>query len=225
MEGTACGLVSLTGPSGNTWQVRLVEQDNHLFFHHGWSTFVGDHHLQYGDLLVFRYEGHLHFTVQVFGENACEKEAAFHSECNLNSFNFDNIEGQKSDAEVISSLDVVEDVQKKMRCDAIENQEPELAIAGKDLSNYELVRPISMIRETEETCKECSASAVHVPFQTGNSNEAEGIANLISFWVSKTCTKTDTSFPRKLILVYYRVFCIQILIFMPELIVLIKTHD
>lgn len=178
MEGTTCGLVSLTGPSGNTWQVRLVEQDNHLFFHHGWSTFVGDHHLQYGDLLVFRYEGHLHFTVQVFGENACEKEAAFHSECNLNSLNFNNIEGQKSDAEVISSLDVVGDVPKKMRCDAIENQEPELAIAGKNLSNYELVRPISMIRETEETCKECSASAVHVPFQTGNSNEVEDAAIL-----------------------------------------------
>jgi hypothetical protein len=164
MEGTTRGLVSLTGPSGNTWQVRLVEQDNHLFLYHGWSTFVGDHHLEYGDLLVFRYEGHLHFTVQVFGENACEKEAAFHTECNLNSSNFDNIEGQKSDAK--------------------ENQKLELGIAGRDLSKYEVVKPISMIRETEETYNECSASAVPVPFHAGNSNEDQGIANLISFWVS-----------------------------------------
>ncbi|GAU15372.1 hypothetical protein TSUD_04410 [Trifolium subterraneum] len=156
MEGTTCGLVSLTGPSGNNWQVRLVEQDNCLFFHHGWSTFVGDHHLEYGDLLVFRYEGHLHFTVQVFGENACEKEAAFHTECNLNSINFDNIKGQKSDAKETSSLDVVSGQQ---------------GIAGRDLSKYEVVKPISMIRETEETYKEFSASAVPVPLHTGNSNE------------------------------------------------------
>jgi hypothetical protein len=173
MEGTTRGLVSLTGPSGNTWQVRLVEHDNYLFLHHGWSTFVGDHHLEYGDLLVFRYEGHLHFTVQVFGENACEKEATFHTECNLNSSNFDKE----------TSLDVV-GVRKNMRCDTIENQELELGIAGRDLSKYEVVKPISMIRETEETHKECSASTVPVPFHTGNSNEDQGIANLISFWVS-----------------------------------------
>ncbi|XP_027189765.1 B3 domain-containing protein Os01g0723500-like isoform X2 [Cicer arietinum] len=178
MEGRTCGLVSLTGPSGNTWQVRLVEQNNYLFFHHGWSTFVGDHNLKYGDLLVFRYEGQLHFTVQVFGENACEKEAAFHSECNLNSFNFDNIKGQKSDAMESSSLDVVGGDQRKMRCDTIENQELALGIAGRDLSKYEVVKPISIIREIEETYKECSTSAVPVPFHPANINEDEEAAIL-----------------------------------------------
>ncbi|XP_045791271.1 B3 domain-containing protein Os03g0619600-like isoform X2 [Trifolium pratense] len=178
MEGTTCGLVSLTGPSGNNWQVRLVEQDNYLFFHHGWSTFVGDHHLEYGDLLVFRYEGHLHFTVQVFGENACEKEAAFHTECNLNSINFDNIEGQKSDAKETSSLDVVSDQQ---------------GIAGRDLSKYEVVKPISMIREREETYKECSTSAVPVPFHTVNSNEDQASLSMLSAHDEKKIAQSFTS--------------------------------
>lgn len=204
MEGRMCGLVSLTGPSGNNWPVWLNKQDNYLFFHHGWPTFVGDHHLECGDLLVFRYEGHLHFTVQVFDKNACEKEAAFHSKCSRNSCNFDNIKGQKRDAKENSSLDVVvEGVPKKMRCDTIENQELELGITGKELSKYEVVKPISMFRETEETYKECSASAVPVPFHMENRNEGEGITNLIVFWLSKKkkCIKTDLTWPSKLVLV------------------------
>ncbi|XP_058725213.1 B3 domain-containing protein Os01g0723500-like [Vicia villosa] len=173
MEGRTGGLVSLTGPSGNTWQVRLVEQGNYLFFHQGWSTFTEDHHLEYGDLLVFRYEGDLHFTVQVFGKNACEKEAAFHSQCNLNSFNLDNIEGLKRDAEEISSLDVVGGVQKKMRRGTVENQELELTIVGREPPQCEVIKPLRMIRDTEETYGECSASAV--PFHAKNSNEDEAI--------------------------------------------------
>lgn len=183
MEGRTSGLVSLTGPSGNTWQVRLIKQDNELFFHNGWSTFVGDHLLECGDLLVFRYEGHLQFTVQVFDKNACEKEAAFHSKCSQNSCNFDNIKGQKRDSEENSSLDVVDGIPKKMRRSAMENHGLELAIVGKELSNYEVVKPISMFRETEETSNKCSTSDVPVPFHMENNNE--GIASLIVFWVSK----------------------------------------
>ncbi|XP_057424767.1 B3 domain-containing protein Os03g0620400-like isoform X2 [Lotus japonicus] len=175
MEGRTSGLVSLTGPSGNTWQVRLIKQDNELFFHNGWSTFVGDHLLECGDLLVFRYEGHLQFTVQVFDKNACEKEAAFHSKCSQNSCNFDNIKGQKRDSEENSSLDVVDGIPKKMRRSAMENHGLELAIVGKELSNYEVVKPISMFRETEETSNKCSTSDVPVPFHMENSNEEAGI--------------------------------------------------
>ncbi|KAJ1419765.1 DNA-binding barrel domain superfamily [Sesbania bispinosa] len=151
MEGRSYGIVLLTGPSGNTWQVRLSKQDNDIFFHHGWPTFVGDHCLECGDLLVFRYEGNLHFTVQVFDKNACEKEAAFHSECSQNSCNFINIKGQQRDSKENSSLDVVEGVPKKMRHSTIDNQELELGIVGKELTKYEVVKPISMFRESEET--------------------------------------------------------------------------
>ncbi|KAG4931668.1 hypothetical protein AAZX31_17G233200 [Glycine max] len=149
MEGRTYGSVSLTGPSGKTWTVQLIKQENDLFLHHGWSTFVVDHQLECGELLVFRYEGHLHFTVQVFDKDACEKEAAFHSECSQSS-------------KIMSTN---------------ENQELELGV-GKELLRYEIVRPISMFRENEETSKACSANDVPVPFHMDNSKEDEETAIL-----------------------------------------------
>ena len=193
LEGRANGLVSLTGPSGKSWPVQLIKQDNDMFFHNGWPAFVGDHRLECGDLLIFRYEGYLNFTVQVFDKSKCEKEAAFHSECSQNSCNFGNIRGQKRDKSENSSLDVVvEGAVKRMRGGNLDNQELKLGIVGKELSQYEVVRPISMFREKEETSKECSANDVHVPFHVENSNEDEGKTNLIVFWVSqKRCIKTN----------------------------------
>ncbi|XP_027331110.1 B3 domain-containing protein Os03g0619600-like isoform X2 [Abrus precatorius] len=168
MEGRTYGLVSLTGPSGNTWTVQLIKQDNDLIFDQGWPIFVMDHRLECGDLLVFRYEGHLHFTVQVFNKDACEKEVAFHSECSQNSCDFDNVRGQKRDTKQ-NSFDVVEGVPKKMRGSTVENQEVELGIIGRELSQYEVVRPII----ANETSKECSANDVPAPFHMESSNEDE----------------------------------------------------
>ncbi|CAL0323769.1 unnamed protein product [Lupinus luteus] len=154
MESWTYDLVSLVGADGHIWPVRLVKQDNDLFFHHGWPTFVEDHQLECGDLLVFRYDGHLHFTVQVFDKSRCEKETAFHSQCNQNGCEFHNINGHKRDRKEISYLDAV----------------------GKELIQYEIVKPISVFRETEETSKECSANDVPVPFHMKNINGYEEAA-------------------------------------------------
>lgn len=183
MEGRTYGSLSLIGPSGNVWTVQLLKQDNDLFFHHGWSSFVVDHSLECGDLLVFRYEGHLHFTVQVFDKDACEKEAAFISECSQSSSDFEGITGQKRGTKESSSLDIAFDgVSKKMRGCKYENQEHEPGFVGKELLRYEVVRPIRMFRETEETSKACLANDALVPFHTDNRNE--GTSNLIKFWFS-----------------------------------------
>ncbi|KAK7383090.1 hypothetical protein VNO78_28758 [Psophocarpus tetragonolobus] len=179
MKGKTYGSVSLTGPSGNVWTVQLIRQDSDLFFHHGWSTFVVDHNLECGELLVFRYEGCLHFSVQVFDKDACEKEAAFHSKCSRSSSDFDDIKGHKRDSKENSSLDIdVEGVPKKMRGCANENQELELGTIGKELSQYEVVRPISMYRENEETSKACLAKDVPVSFHMENRMEVEEAAIL-----------------------------------------------
>ncbi|KAL9330554.1 hypothetical protein ACSQ67_000164 [Phaseolus vulgaris] len=176
MEGRTYGSLSLIGPSGNVWTVQLLKQDNDLFFHHGWSSFVVDHSLECGDLLVFRYEGHLHFTVQVFDKDACEKEAAFISECSQSSSDFEAITGQKRGTKESSSLDIAFDgVSKKMRGCKYENQEHEPGFVGKDLLRYEVVRPIRMFRETEETSKACLANDALVPFHTDNRNEEAAI--------------------------------------------------
>ena len=115
MEGRRSGLVSLEGPSGNTWRVDLVQQNDDLFIQHGWPAFVKDHYIECGDFLIFRYNGDLHFTVQVFDQSACEKEAALYSVCSQGTS--DNYLGQKRDREVgvSSSSRIVEGVLKKMR--------------------------------------------------------------------------------------------------------------
>ncbi|PON70123.1 B3 DNA binding domain containing protein [Parasponia andersonii] len=115
MEGRSSGLVTLEGPSGKTWQVDLLQQNEDLFLRHGWPVFVRDNYVECGDFLIFRYDGELHFTVQVFDQSACEKEAAFHSECSQDIC--DKNFGQKRAREdgMSSSDKIVEGVLKKMR--------------------------------------------------------------------------------------------------------------
>ncbi|CAK9317199.1 unnamed protein product [Citrullus colocynthis] len=103
--------VVLIGPSGKTWLVNLIQQNDDLFFCDGWPTFARDHALECGDFLVFRYDGELHFNVQVFDQSACEKEGSFHSQCSQDKT------GHKRDREEDhSSPETCEEaVAKKMR--------------------------------------------------------------------------------------------------------------
>lgn len=75
--------VVLKGPSGATWKVGVVADDENLLFKHGWQDFVKDHALEKNDILVFRYNGESSFNVLVFNQHSlCEKEAAyFHKRC------------------------------------------------------------------------------------------------------------------------------------------------
>lgn len=116
MEGRTSGLVSLFGPSGNAWNVDLIQQNGDLFFHHGWPAFVRDHFVECGDFLIFRYDDELCFTVLIFDQSACEKEAAFHSEHGQDSSNFEKYMGRKRGREeAASSGKLVVGVAKKMR--------------------------------------------------------------------------------------------------------------
>ncbi|KAM3341945.1 B3 domain-containing protein REM16-like [Capsicum galapagoense] len=68
--------VSLTGPSGATWNVRLTLIGDALFLKNGWKEFVDAHSLEEDDLLIFKYNGS-RFDVSVFHrQSLCEKEAS-----------------------------------------------------------------------------------------------------------------------------------------------------
>lgn len=99
MEGKTPGLVSLLGPSGDVWTADLTQENDDVLFSNGWSEFVRDHFLECGDLLVFRYHGELCFSVQVFDQSACEKEAAFHSKCSQGCSEFCGSTGKKRERE------------------------------------------------------------------------------------------------------------------------------
>ncbi|CAO2148111.1 unnamed protein product [Urochloa humidicola] len=61
------GLVSLKGPSGNTWKAELTSDSEGWFFGQGWKEFVTDHSVKYGHVLVFTYDELSRFSVTVFG--------------------------------------------------------------------------------------------------------------------------------------------------------------
>ncbi|KAF7827604.1 B3 domain-containing protein REM16-like [Senna tora] len=70
--------VTLRGPGGAFWSVRLMTIENTLYFMQGWQLFAKDHCLKENDLLVFKYNGESQFDVLIFDrESFCESAAAY----------------------------------------------------------------------------------------------------------------------------------------------------
>lgn len=123
IDGTKLGIAFLLGPSGNTWHVNLVQQSGDFFFQNGWDAFVADHFLEHGDSLVFRHDGDLHFTVQVFDHSSCEKEAAFSSKCTQDSSNYDNHTLKKRDRENSALLEsIIDGIPKRTRSSQVHSE-------------------------------------------------------------------------------------------------------
>lgn len=56
------------------WHVSVRKVDNKLYFEKGWTDFVWDNSLGFGDFLIFRYVGNLQFIVDIYDATCCEKE-------------------------------------------------------------------------------------------------------------------------------------------------------
>ncbi|TVU13291.1 hypothetical protein EJB05_40335, partial [Eragrostis curvula] len=78
LENEPRGVISLKGPSRNTWRAELVQDSDGLCFLNGWKEFSVDHQIKADDFLMFRYVGHSQFSVLVLdGETRCQKQSAF----------------------------------------------------------------------------------------------------------------------------------------------------
>ncbi|XP_027092257.2 B3 domain-containing protein Os01g0723500 isoform X1 [Coffea arabica] len=123
IDGTTPGTAFLLGPSGNTWYANLTQQNDDLFLQDGWVAFVRDHSLESGDSLVFRYDGNLHFTVQVFDKSSCEKESTFSCECSQSPSNYNCRLMKKRDRENSALLDcIIEGIPKRVRTSQVNTQ-------------------------------------------------------------------------------------------------------
>ncbi|KAL6954264.1 hypothetical protein U1Q18_039385 [Sarracenia purpurea var. burkii] len=78
---TIPSLTILKDLSGKSWHVEMEEAENGIFFKNGWEIFVNDHSLEFGNFLVFRYNGNSSFDVKIFGNNGCIKEGALANKC------------------------------------------------------------------------------------------------------------------------------------------------
>jgi len=61
-------------PLGKFWRVELGRHQSGMLLGDGWAQFLMAHDLSEGNILVFRYEDNMVFTVEAFMQNGCLKE-------------------------------------------------------------------------------------------------------------------------------------------------------
>ncbi|XP_021731681.1 B3 domain-containing protein At4g34400-like [Chenopodium quinoa] len=60
--------------SSKSWLVEVGRIDGRLYFKGGWSKFVLENSLSFGDFMVFKYNGQRIFDVLILGRHGCVKE-------------------------------------------------------------------------------------------------------------------------------------------------------
>ncbi|KAL8523923.1 hypothetical protein ACS0TY_013760 [Phlomoides rotata] len=168
MEGTAPGTAVLVGPSGKNWFVDLIVLENGIFLNDGWADFVKDHFLEQGDSIVFRYDGDLNFTLQIFDQSMCEKVAAFTAESSQDLSKYDSSMVKKRDRERSALLDsiIIGGVPKKMRCSHLHS-----ASMCDDHENHtNLVVAEEWIQQGDDSSNMRNAVTVAVPLTAVHDN-------------------------------------------------------
>ncbi|XP_077239726.1 putative B3 domain-containing protein Os03g0621600 [Tasmannia lanceolata] len=74
MEASSRTTAVLKGHRGSIWHVELRKKINGTYIQDGWKEFSQAHALRESEFLLFRYDGDLHFSVQIYDKTACERE-------------------------------------------------------------------------------------------------------------------------------------------------------
>lgn len=96
----------------NLWLVEVSQRENEFFFEAGWSKFVQEKKVQWGNCLVFEYDGESFFDVKIFGKTACEKD-----------FNVEVFEARVKEEEMEEEED--EDSDQNCEDEEVEDEETE----------------------------------------------------------------------------------------------------
>ncbi|XP_027068888.2 putative B3 domain-containing protein At5g66980 [Coffea arabica] len=72
------------------WAVEVAKIENDLFFQAGWSQFLAENCLEFGDLLVFQYNGGQEFDFKILGKTADKREVIY-------AFDFSSEEQQEEE--------------------------------------------------------------------------------------------------------------------------------
>ncbi|CAD6213650.1 unnamed protein product [Miscanthus lutarioriparius] len=65
--------IKLESPNGSVYNVEVTECYNKKVLRHGWEEFVGAHHIEENDFLLFRHIENSVFKVLIFDSDGCEK--------------------------------------------------------------------------------------------------------------------------------------------------------
>ncbi|KAM7252473.1 hypothetical protein ACFE04_024356 [Oxalis oulophora] len=73
-------IIILKSFSKKSWGVLMEKKKEGLFFTKGWSKFVKEHSLEYGNFLIFKFTTNSSFEVVIYGHDNCEKETPIGSQ-------------------------------------------------------------------------------------------------------------------------------------------------
>ncbi|XP_066386368.1 B3 domain-containing protein Os03g0619600-like isoform X4 [Miscanthus floridulus] len=65
--------IKLESPNGSVYNVEVMECYNKMVLRHGWEEFVGAHHIEQNDFLLFQHIENSVFKVLIFDSDGCEK--------------------------------------------------------------------------------------------------------------------------------------------------------
>ncbi|KAK3005202.1 hypothetical protein RJ639_016444 [Escallonia herrerae] len=71
------GSAVLRGPSGGSWNVKILKNGKATFVLEGWQVSVKDHSLGDSEFLLLSYDGNLRFSVQIFNKSGLERLSKF----------------------------------------------------------------------------------------------------------------------------------------------------
>uniref|UniRef100_A0A0E0MP60 TF-B3 domain-containing protein n=1 Tax=Oryza punctata TaxID=4537 RepID=A0A0E0MP60_ORYPU len=66
--------VKLETRNGSVYNVQVVKEVNKFVLRSGWAGFASSYEIEWGDILVFIYNGESHFKVLIYDPSGCEKE-------------------------------------------------------------------------------------------------------------------------------------------------------
>ena len=69
-----CKDATLQVPSGYLLHMNLCYTDMSTFFTDGWESFVSNHCIKVGDIMLLKHGDDAKILVQVFGSSGCEKQ-------------------------------------------------------------------------------------------------------------------------------------------------------
>ncbi|XP_055803326.1 B3 domain-containing protein At5g60140-like [Solanum dulcamara] len=68
--------VSLRDRFGNMWPIGVTKSEKHIYFEHGWDKFIEDNIVEFGDFIIFDYDGTRIFDFKLLGRTGCVKKGA-----------------------------------------------------------------------------------------------------------------------------------------------------
>lgn len=69
MEKDIRGNATLTVSGRGKWQLKLLKDEDGIYFGDGWERFYQENYLEITNLLIFTYHGNLEFNVNVYDDS------------------------------------------------------------------------------------------------------------------------------------------------------------